>query len=239
MVQRTARVDRCAAVVKQALHDGGFARWPGRLDDAALGELDEFFRLLRFDRRGMRIEPAWCGRLAVVAVIMPDVRRLLGQGARPVRALLFDKHEGANWALGWHQDRTIEVAGRIDVPGYGPWTCKQGRLHVAPPVARLERMLTVRIHLDAVPEDNAPLRVAPGSHRLGFIAEDAIDGVVDRCGTVTCLADPGDVWFYATPILHGSARSAAGLRRRVLQLDIAAVDLPGGLRWAADVFDGA
>jgi hypothetical protein len=239
MVQRTARVDRRAAVVRQALHDDGFARWPGRLDDEALAEMEGLFDLLKVDRPGKRIDPAQCERLAALGAIMPDLCHLLGEGARPVRALLFDKHDGVNWTLGWHQDRSIEVAERVDVPGYDPWTCKQGHLHVAPPVDLLERMLTVRIHLNAVPEDNAPLCVAPGSHRLGFIPEDAIDDVVDRCGTVACLADPGTVWFYATPILHGSARSAAGRRRRVLQLDIAAVNLPGGLRWAADVFDGA
>lgn len=42
------------------------------------------------------------------------------RGARPVRALLFDKTQDMNWALGWHQDRTIAVRERIDVPGYSP-----------------------------------------------------------------------------------------------------------------------
>lgn len=45
----------------------------------------------------------------------------LGDGVRPVRAILFDKSGSANWALGWHQDRTIAVAGRRDVAGFGPW----------------------------------------------------------------------------------------------------------------------
>ncbi|GAA0663639.1 ectoine hydroxylase-related dioxygenase (phytanoyl-CoA dioxygenase family) [Sphingomonas insulae] len=219
--------------MKQLLHEEGYARWPRTLDRAALAGLDRLFARLAADRPGVRIDAAACNDLAAVQDIRPDVEALLGRSARPVRALLFDKRDGANWALGWHQDRTIEVAERIEVPGFGPWTCKQDRLHVAPPIELLERMLTVRIHLDAVPPDNAPLRVAPGSHRLGCIAEDTIDDVVAACGVATCLADVGSVWFYATPILHGSARAASGGRRRVLQLEFAAEDLPGGLRWAA------
>src|SRR5688572_21644472 len=49
-------------------------------------------------------------------------RQLLGRPASPVRAILFDKSEAANWALGWHQDRTICVAERREVEGFGPWT---------------------------------------------------------------------------------------------------------------------
>src|SRR5262252_6578816 len=41
--------------------------------------------------------------------------RIIGASCRPVRALLFDKTPGSNWALAWHQDRTIVVAERRDV----------------------------------------------------------------------------------------------------------------------------
>ena len=90
--------------------------------------------------------------------------------------------------------------------------------------------MTLRIHLDPVPADNAPLLVAPGSRRLGRIAEDRIEAVLAQCGTACCLAAPGDVWRYATPILHASA-AGNGSRRRVLQVDYAAAALPGGLCW--------
>lgn len=103
--------------------------------------------------------------------------------------------------------------------------------HVAPPIDLLERMLTIRIHLDDVSTDNAPLLIAPGSHRLGRIAEDEIASVVQRCGVRECLAAAGDVWLYATPILHASDASRKPGRRRVLQVDYAAEELPGGLEW--------
>jgi hypothetical protein len=154
----------------------------------------------------------------------------IGPAARPVRAILFDKSATANWSLGWHQDRTVAVRERQDVPGYGPWTVKQSILHVAPPFAVIERMATLRIHLDDVPADNAPLLIAPGSHR-GLVPEAEIDAAVARHGSHTCLAQRGDIWAYATPILHASAAAQGDRRRRVLQVDYAADPLDAPLEW--------
>ncbi len=156
---------------------------------------------------------------------------VLGDDARPVRAILFDKTPARNWALGWHQDRTIVVSERVEVDGFGPWTVKGGLLHVAPPYEVLAGMVTLRIHLDPVSETNAPLLVAPGSHRLGRIAEARIPETVRRCGTFACLADAGDVWLYSTPILHASEAAQEPVHRRVLQIDFTATDLPGELTW--------
>lgn len=155
----------------------------------------------------------------------------LGAAAMPVRAVLFDKTPGVNWALGWHQDRTVAVRARADLAGWGPWSVKAGIQHVEPPFAVIEQMVTLRIHLDPVPIDNAPLLIAPGSHRLGRIAEPDIDMAVRRCGSVACLAERGDIWAYATPILHASAASTGHAHRRVLQVDYTAVRLPPSLQW--------
>jgi ectoine hydroxylase-related dioxygenase (phytanoyl-CoA dioxygenase family) len=138
---------------------------------------------------------------------------------------------GGELVAGWHQDRTICVRERIDTPGFGPWTIKQGLVHVAPPFALIASMVTLRIHLDDVPGDNAPLLIAPGSHRFGYIAEGEVSGVVERCGTRACTAAVGDVWVYSTPILHASEASRSGGRSRVLQVDFSAEYLPGGLEW--------
>ena len=92
-------------------------------------------------------------------------------------------------------------------------------------------MVTLRIHLDPVPADNAPLLIAPGSHRLGRVTEGEIAAVVARCGTQACLAERGDVWTYATPILHASAASHGQRHRRVLQVDYSADTLPPPLAW--------
>jgi ectoine hydroxylase-related dioxygenase (phytanoyl-CoA dioxygenase family) len=169
------------------------------------------------------LEPtAPIGRVAATA---------LGFSCKPVRAILFDKSAEVNWSLGWHQDRTICVRRRVDVEGFGPWTTKDGLQHVAPPFSVLANMVTLRVHLDDVPESNAPLLIAPGSHKLGLVPIDETKAVVSRLGSRACLAESGDVWLYSTPILHASGRASSPLRRRVLQVDYAAQTLPGGLEW--------
>jgi ectoine hydroxylase-related dioxygenase (phytanoyl-CoA dioxygenase family) len=123
------------------------------------------------------------------------------------------------------------VKRRVEVDGFGPWTTKQGMQHVAPPFALLSGMLTLRVHLDDVPANNAPLLVARGSHKKGRVPVGSISDVVSECGTFVCLADAGDVWVYAPPILHASNAAATPARRRALQVDFAASDLEGGLEW--------
>lgn len=104
-------------------------------------------------------------------------------------------------------------------------------MHVAPPFALLARLITLRVHLDDVPAENAPLLVAPGSHCYGNVPEAKIEEIVRRCGIRTCLADRGDIWAYATPILHASTAATRPTRRRVLQVDFSGEELPGGLQW--------
>ncbi|MFY8048650.1 MAG: phytanoyl-CoA dioxygenase family protein [Erythrobacter sp.] len=181
----------------------------------------------RLDRLG-----AFAPFLAPPGPIAALASRLIGRPAQPVRAIAFDKSPEANWALGWHQDRTISVATRAEVEGYGPWTVKQGHLHVQPPFALIAGMVTLRIHLDPVTPDNAPLEIALGSHHEGLIAEARVPKMVAASEISACLAAPGDVWAYATPILHASHRSASAGPRRVLQVDYSADALPAPLEWA-------
>jgi len=208
-----------------------------RLDGAACAlfpEIAQAIAPLRDDRPGLRLKEVGGldASLDPAGTIGTLIAPFAGGAARPVRAILFDKNPATNWSLAWHQDRTICVSERRDVPGFGPWTVKSGLLHVAPPFELLERMVTVRIHLDDVSVGNAPLLIAPGSHRRGLVREEAIEAVVAECGVHTCTARTGDIWVYATPILHASEVAAPPRRRRVLQVDYAAFDLPGGLVWS-------
>ncbi|MFA6115747.1 MAG: phytanoyl-CoA dioxygenase family protein [Sphingomonas sp.] len=198
-----------------------------------LPEIEAIAATFEPDRAGIRLHAieGLQGLLAPRNPIGTIATDAIGAVARPVRAILFDKTAAVNWSLGWHQDRTIVVAKPRAVPGFGPWTVKAGLLHVAPPFEVLAGMVTLRVHLDPVGPDNAPLLVAPGSHRFGRVAEADIEAVVSKCGVAACLAEPGDVWLYATPILHASDAAADPRRRRVLQVDYAAGDLPGGLEW--------
>lgn len=206
------------------------------LPGAATGVLPEIEAALAevpADRAGVRLHglAALRGLLAATGAIGAIATDALGPATQPVRALLFDKSATTNWALGWHQDRTIVVRERREVDGFGPWTVKQGLQHVAPPFALLEAMVTLRVHIDPVPVDNAPLLVALGSHKRGRIPETAVEAVVADSRVHACIAERGDIWMYATPILHASDAAVRPARRRVLQIDFAAQALPGGLEW--------
>lgn len=156
-----------------------------------------------------------------------------GADTRPVRAIMFDKRADMNWSLGMHQDRTIAVATRKDVPGFGPWSTKAGQLHVSPPPDLIARMVTLRVHLDDVDADNAPLLILRGTHDLGQLDRRSIETLSASRELFACHARRGDIWAYGTTIVHGSAAvRRTGLRRRVLQIDYSCDALPGGLAWA-------
>lgn len=216
----------------EPFNSDGAQLFSGALGDS-LGELEAVLSEMPAEEAGTRLHGIAQLRpfLAPAGCIGSIAAKALGQSAKPVRAILFNKTAETNWALAWHQDRTICVKERKEVAGFGPWTVKQGMHHVAPPFDLLAQMVTLRAHLDDVPPSNAPLLIAPGSHRLGRVAVDAMDEAVERCGRHVCLAQAGDVWLYATPILHASDAATSPASRRVLQVDFAAFDLPGGLEW--------
>ncbi|HEY5723183.1 MAG TPA: phytanoyl-CoA dioxygenase family protein [Allosphingosinicella sp.] len=212
-----------------SLESDGAEHFPAALGAAELEALDRASTLAP-GKPGRRLEPGM-GLRALLGGPDAIAASLLGPAARPVRAMLLDKNRGRNWALGWHQDRTIALRARRPVHGFGAWTVKAGIVHAEPPFPLLERMLTLRVHLDPAGPDNAPLMIVPGSHRLGRIAEPDIPGIAERHEPFACLADAGDIWAYASTILHASERASAPARRRVLQLSYSADDLPGGLEW--------
>jgi hypothetical protein len=160
------------------------------------------------------------------------VERAVGRPAQAVRATLFDKTGGANWLVPWHQDLTIVVEERREVPGYGPWTKKAGEWHVQPPAAVLEEMVSARIHLDDCPASNGCLRVLRGTHGSGRLTASEIAERRRTGQEVSCAVCAGDVVLMRPLLLHASSPSASPGHRRVIHIDYAAGDPGGGLRWA-------
>ena len=156
---------------------------------------------------------------------------VLGERARAVRGILFDKHPAANWSLPYHQDRAIAVNAKLQVPGFIGWSVKEDVPHVLPPASVLEQMIAVRIHLDDCPAENAPLRVAPGTHRLGIVDKSQVAAIVAEHGEVVCTCDAGDALVMRPLLLHASSAASSPEHRRVLHIEYAGVDLPGGLEW--------
>jgi ectoine hydroxylase-related dioxygenase (phytanoyl-CoA dioxygenase family) len=160
------------------------------------------------------------------------VESVLGSDAFVVRGIFFDKTPEANWPVPWHQDLSIAVRERRDIPGWGPWSVKAGVLHVQPPVAILERMLTVRLHLDDCPVENGALRVLPGTHRLGRLGATEIERLRNEIPEMVCSVQKGDALLMGPLLLHASSPAQHPGHRRVLHLEFAADDLPHGLEWA-------
>lgn len=211
----------------------GAELFAGVLDEKACAALERGLADCPPNLPGVRIADAsaFAAMLAPGGPIGNVAAVAIGGAARPVRAILFDKVAARNWALGWHQDRTIVVAERIAVEGFGPWTVKAGLIQVEPPFAILDRMVTLRVHLDPIDASNAPLRILPGSHRLGRLEEPAIEDLARTTPERLCRAARGDIWLYATAIVHASSPADPPRRRRVVQIDYAAEALPAPLRW--------
>jgi ectoine hydroxylase-related dioxygenase (phytanoyl-CoA dioxygenase family) len=164
----------------------------------------------------------------VAACLQP----LLGHGFRLVRGLFFDKTPNANWPVTWHQDLSLAIQQRRDLPGWAKWTVKRGVVHVQPPAEILGRMVTMRLHLDDCPAENGPLRVVRGSHRHGVLTRDQIRArALEPAQTI--IAGAGDALFMRPLLLHASSPAQAPSHRRVLHLEFAPSDLlPEELRWA-------
>jgi len=181
-------------------------------------------------RRGLLALPA-VARLARSRRLLAHVRPHLQCEPCPVRALYFDKSSDTNWLVPWHQDLTLALRASADVPGFGPWSMKDGIPHVQPPVALLEQMLAVRIHLDAADASNGALRVLPGSHRLGRLSAERIQELRSVHPDFLCDVSAGDVLLMRPLLLHSSGRSRSTQHRRILHIEYAAFKLPDELQW--------
>jgi ectoine hydroxylase-related dioxygenase (phytanoyl-CoA dioxygenase family) len=155
----------------------------------------------------------------------------LGEDCIAVRGILFDKTPAANWKVTWHQDLTIAVRERRELAGFGPWSVKEGVPHVQPPVTILERMVAIRIHLDECGPENGPVRVIPRSHKFGRLSGRAIDVWKEENAAIDCTVSRGGILAFFPLLLHSSSPSTRPEHRRVIHLEFAAADLPGGLEW--------
>lgn len=212
----------------------GASHFPAVLSADEIARLQAIADRVVANKPGARLygEPAINAMADATGPLGRIASEALKRNARPVRAVLFDKTPHSNWMVPWHQDRTIAVLARFETPGYGPWSRKSGTWHVEPPFDLTSRMITLRAHLDDCDEDNAPLLYVPGSHALGKLPVDSIAELARKQGHAVSLAKAGDVWAYATAIVHGSEAARKPNRRRVLQIDYSADDLPPGLAWA-------
>lgn len=159
------------------------------------------------------------------------VEAVLGTAAFMVRSTLFDKTDGANWGVFWHQDLSIAVTERHEVEGFHAWTRKAGVQCVQPPVQIMSRILAVRLHLDDCFAANGALKVLPGSHRSDALTSNRIEEISSSVNEVVCEVPAGGAVLMSPLLLHASSPMISPGHRRVIHLEFTAQELPQPLEW--------
>lgn len=158
------------------------------------------------------------------------IKEIFGDRYFVVKSIYFDKPEKSNWYVAYHQDLTISVDKKTELPDFGPWTTKQNQFAVQPPLDILENIFTIRVHLDDTDEQNGALKVIPGSHAKGIYRPETIDWNVET--EHICKVNKGGVMIMKPLILHGSNRTTNGEKRRVIHIEFSDAELPEELNWS-------
>ena len=145
------------------------------------------------------------------------------------KSIYFDKPSESNWFVAYHQDLSISVNHKADINNYTHWTFKKGQYGVQPPVAILENIVTVRIHLDDTKKENGALKVIPKSHCKGIYRAETIDWNTET--EHICEVEKGGIMLMKPLTLHASNRTTNGNQRRVLHLEFSSKNLAPPLKW--------
>lgn len=145
------------------------------------------------------------------------------------KAIYFDKPSESNWFVAYHQDLSISVNQKVNVPNYSNWTFKKGQYGVQPPLKILQDTITLRVHLDNTDRDNGALKIIPKSHQKGIIRKDSKNW--NTKDEVVCEAAKGSVMLMKPLTLHASNRTTNGKKRRVIHLEFNKNELTKPLDW--------
>jgi ectoine hydroxylase-related dioxygenase (phytanoyl-CoA dioxygenase family) len=155
----------------------------------------------------------------------------LPEDASAAQCTLFDKTPAKNWLVALHQDLSIPVAARVDSPECTGWSEKEGQLYVQPPLSVLEKLLAVRIHVDACPPESGALRVVPGSHAFGRLEPGRAAAIRNEQGEQVIPVPRGGALLLRPLLLHASSKTLGSRPRRVLHFLFGTRMLPSGLVW--------
>ena len=158
------------------------------------------------------------------------ITEIFGEKYFVVKSIYFDKPETSNWYVAYHQDLTISVDKKQELPNFGPWTTKQNQFAVQPPLNILENIYTIRIHLDDTDENNGALKVVPKSYSKGIYRPETIDWTIES--EKICNVEKGGIMLMKPLTLHGSNRTTNGKKRRVIHIEFSDMELPEVLQWA-------
>jgi ectoine hydroxylase-related dioxygenase (phytanoyl-CoA dioxygenase family) len=121
------------------------------------------------------------------------------------------------------------------VEGFSAFTVKDGIVHANAPGEVLAKLVVLRLHLDAASAANGAMRLVAGSHAAGRLHDDEIDAAAARGREVQPEIPAGGILRLRPLLLHASAHSSSDAPRRVIHIEYANEELPGGLEWASQV----
>jgi hypothetical protein len=173
----------------------------------------------------------WCASLCVDIRNHSTLSKLIPIEYAAVQCTYFEKSAKNNWLVPIHQDLSIPVKTQVLGAELKGWSLKEGVWFVQPPIATLERLIAVRIHLDECREPDGPLRVVSGSHRMGRLNTHESINLRTELGDALCELGSGDALVMSPLILHASSKSSGNSRRRVLHFVFAPPLLEYGLSW--------
>jgi ectoine hydroxylase-related dioxygenase (phytanoyl-CoA dioxygenase family) len=216
-----------------SIESQGFTVVPDVLDTAACASISNLLDASPVSGAGSRrlLMSVWCQDLAAKLRSNTRIASLLPRDAVAVQCTLFDKSPDKNWLVALHQDRSIPVRERLADAGLSGWSEKEGDIFVQPPHSLLEQLAAVRVHIDSCSVQSGPLRVVPGSHRLGLLSTPDAEECRARVGEVVIPAAQGDTLVMKPLILHASSKGSSSARRRVLHFVVGPRTLPLGLQW--------
>lgn len=177
------------------------------------------------------LEEAWCAELAGTIRLHDALAPHVPRAHVAVQCTCFEKSDASNWLVPMHQDLGIPVAGKVPHPRLSGWSEKEGVQYVQAPVSLLRQLVAVRLHLDACGEADGPLKVVPGSHRLGRFSAAQASLMRHGCGEIACPVPRGSAMVMRPLLLHASSKSRGEGRRRVLHFLFGPRSLPFGLHW--------
>jgi hypothetical protein len=211
----------------------GFALVPEVLSPAECESFASRLADVSPDSAGTRglLSLQWCQALAARLRRHPLLAPLLPADYAAVQCTCFEKSASRNWLVPVHQDLSIPVAARVEHPGLGGWSEKEGVLYVQPPAGLLGQLVALRLHIDACGAEDGPLRVVPGSHLNGRMEEQAAAAARHAGTEAVCTVGRGGVMAMRPLLLHASSKSTGSSRRRVLHFLFGPRILPLGLQW--------
>ena len=211
-------------------HRAGHATLPAMVDAAALQAIDAALAATTTPPRQMLALP-WCAALAENLRGQLVAAGILPAGFVSVQCTAFENSRDQNWLVAPHQDLSIPVAHRVEHVGLTGWSEKDGMLFVQPPVAVLEQLVALRLHIDDCQAHDGALKVVPGSHLVGRVSEADKARLKETLGEIVCPVAPGGGMAMRPLLLHASSKATGASRRRVLHFVFGPAALPLGLSW--------